>query len=149
MKSLGIFLDDLHLSQLNFYMISHVNNLIRTTDYDPIIFFKNIGVPAIRPFCACMNASEIWTFNGTLISTNLDSALTCIKATNNAKNILYLWDLEWMRGKNDYVHNVSILRHPLIKVITRSKDHAKVVENYANITVSKIVEDANILELIT
>ena len=116
--------------------------------YDFFVFFKNVIQPAIRPHCACLNSNEIWSFDGILITTNLDSALTATNAVNNAENILYLWDLEWLRGNKDYLYNINILRKPNLKVMARSESHAKAIENYANIKVSRVVTDANILGMI-
>ena len=148
-KSVGILVDDLGLSQLNFYLINHINYLAKTRmDIDPILFFKNVNHPCIRPHCATLNMCDIWSFNGTIIATNLDSALTALNAVNNADNILYLWDLEWLRGKNNYLYNLSILRHPDLRVIARSVHHAQAIENYANIKVHKVVNDINLLGII-
>lgn len=149
-KLVGVLVDNIGLSQQTFYMVNHINMLCKTSnEFDFVVFFKNLMPPAMRPFCACLYANEIWNFNGTLISTDLDSALSCLNAVNRAENILYLWDLEWLRGsQRNYIQNIAILRNPDLKLVARSVDHAKAIENYANRKVDKIVDDFNINEIL-
>lgn len=148
-KQLGFVLQHLAPSQLSFYLLTQINQFLENSnDYDFVIFQTHLMPPTIIPNCMCLNSTEIWSFDGTLITTDLDNADSCCKATNNARNILYLWDLEWKRGNNNYLRNLSILRHPRLELAARSEDHARVIRNYANKDV-KVIENANIKEFIS
>lgn len=149
-KLVGLMINDLGVNQLNFYLINHINNSIRlTNDYDFMVFIKDLIPPSMRPECAVLNSNEIWAFDGILISTNLDSALSSLNAVNTAKNVLYMWDLEWLRaGKNNYINNISILRNPNLTVVARSPEHARAIENYANIKIQHIIPDANLKDIL-
>jgi hypothetical protein len=149
-KLVGLMINDLGINQLNFYLINHINNLIKSTnDYDFMVFIKDLIPPSMRPECAVLNSNEIWSFDGIVISTNLDSALSSLNAVNVAKNVLYVWDLEWLRaGKNNYINNISILRNPNLEIVARSQEHATAIENYANIEIQHIIPDINLKDIL-
>lgn len=93
-----------------------------------------------------MNISEVFSFNGMLISTNLRNTAIMLKAKTNAKKIFYVWDLEFLRrGNSDFLRNNEIYRHPDIKIVCRSADHAKVLENYSNRKPDAIIPTINLL----
>lgn len=151
MKSVkcGIILPHCGPSQLSFYVVNQVNNISNLhPKYDFCLFLENLIRPAIIPNCAVMHANEIFGFDGVLISTNINSAIACSKAVNKAKNIFYVWDLEWLRKQNDFIHNISAFRSPYIHLIARSESHKKIIEDYCNKKVEAVIPDINIMEIL-
>lgn len=133
MRNCGIILPDMQISQLSYEIITQINSeIISGSPYDYRIFFENISTQCVQPLCAVMNISEIWAYSGILISTTLENTLFSINLKTDCLKFFYLWDLEWLRNKKNYLYNLSILRNPQIKLIVRSKDCAKELERYSN-----------------
>ena len=89
-----------------------------------------------------MHNLEAWSFDGVLISTNLETTkmmMACIKST---KKFFYVWDLEWIRRKKNYMYNLQAYQN--IELITRSFEYARLLENYCNKKVKAIVPDFNL-----
>ncbi len=147
-QKIGVILPHLGPSQLSFTVVNQINYLSNiNNDYDFMIFFENLVKPCVNPNCAAVNSNEIWSFEGILISTNINGAIAASRAVNRAKNIFYVWDLEWLRGMTDFTSNMQAFRHPDIELVARSQHHAKAIEDYCNKKVSKIIEDINLTEI--
>lgn len=129
-NKVGIILPNLANSQL-FFEASYNTKYI-DTQLDLTLFFENLSPVAFRCACGIMHVSEILNFNGTLISTTLDNTLLSLKAINQAKKIFYVWDLEWIRGKTDYLSNIAIYQNPNLKLFTRSDAYSRAIYNYSN-----------------
>ena len=101
------------------------------------------------PLCPCMNSAEIVQFNdGVILTTSIESTAKAIKAIHNSKIKFYVWDLEWIRHPSNYFNNYKIFNHPSVEVIARSYDHAKVIQNYANLPKVKVVENCNLEKIL-
>jgi len=150
--NLGLIVKELGLSQRSYYATRNMNlaarfNLVN----DCCIFWEQVSPTFFKTIFSTMNSSEIWEFNGTLISTCVSTTLTAQKAVNSAKRFFYVWDLEWMRrynGRNaDYKYNIEAFTDKDTSLIARSKSHASAIKNYCNRDVCGIVEDFNIEQL--
>lgn len=149
-KKIGVALPNLGTNQEAFFAIATANNLLtKSNNYDVVFFYENATAPIIKPLCATMNLHEVWSFDGHLITTTLDLTNTSINIPVPAKRIFYVTDLEWLRGKKDFVKNIEIMRNPLVKLITKSEDYKKAIENYCNRKVEKVVENFDLEELIS
>lgn len=145
---IGLILPHIGPSSLSFYTINQINYISNINpNYDFVLFIDNLVRPYILPNCAVMHANEIFSFDGVLISTNISSAIACSKAVNCAKNIFYVWDLEWLRGQNNFVHNMSAFRNPNLRLVARSEHHKKAIENYCNKKVDAVIPDINLMEI--
>ena len=146
---LGIILNDMSANQLAYHAISSINKEVkRTNKNDYVLFFENASSIVIPPSCACMNSSEIWNFDGVLISTTVSSTLSSINAVTPKKKYFYVWDLEWNRRHgNDFEYMIDAYAHPEISLIARSHDHARAIENYCNKKVKGTVPNFNIKQI--
>ena len=69
-KKIGIIVKDLSPSYLSFCLIDMINKQVEETpDYDFIIFYENRYPNPLDVLCSTMSSSEIWNFDGVLIST--------------------------------------------------------------------------------
>lgn len=120
-----------------FMAISYVNTLIHNNIFNDITLFycRNSSV-VTKPLCMATSVDKIFQFDGLLISTDLLTASIIKKC--KSKKILYLWDLEWLRGKGNYFANVEILTDLNLELICRSKSHFDAIKNYCG-------KDANII----
>ena len=144
----AIVLNSLSNSDLAFVSINQVGHeLNQETDTDCLFLTEEKHPPCIPIPCARMNISEVYSCKGLLISTSLSTANTVAKAIVEAEKVFYVWDLEFLRGKKDFVDNVKIYRNPALTLIARSQSHADAIENYCNRKPDFIIPDLNIGEI--
>ena len=147
---IGISVNDLIPSQLSYYLTKNINEKCSdSVDHDFVIFFENLSGKITEPNFGMMNTTEIWSFQGHLITTSISTTLTAIKSMSPSEKYFYVWDLEWLRdrGKN-FEYNIPAFIDKDIKLIARSETHAKAIKNYCNRDVIGIVEDFNLDQLI-
>ena len=142
---LGVMLEDTSANQLSYYVIRNLNFATNNDkDEDFVVFFENATPSVIQPAFAIMNSSEIWNFDGVLISTTATNTLLSINAIAPKKKFFYVWDLEWARphGKG-FNYMIKAYSNKEVNLIARSDDHAKAIKNYCNRDVCGIVPDFN------
>ena len=148
--NIGILVRDLVPSQLSYFLIKNVNQKCsESVDHDFVVFFENLSGKIIEPNFGMMNTTEVWSFEGHLITTTISTTLTAIKSMSPSQKYFYVWDLEWLRdlGKN-FEYNIKAFIDEDINLIARSETHAKAIKNYCNRDVVGIVDDFNLEELI-
>lgn len=146
----GIVINDLTPSQLSFYLVNHTNVLLSKSVHNHFIYFINDVTPFfIQPLCPCLNSSEIIQFNdGVILTTNIDDTIRAIHAVNNSKIKFYVWDIEWIRKPSDYFANLEAFNSDKVEVIARSYDHAKIIQNYANLKKVRVVENCDLEQIL-
>lgn len=148
MESIGVLLPHLGSSQKSYTSISYINHILTNSAlYDFVLFYENLVNPCIKPLCAVMNISEIWSFDGILISTTLDNTSFAIKSIKPRRKLFYIWDLEWER-KHDFNYNINIYRSQEIELIARSISHQNAIENYCNRKVNAVIPDFNLYTML-
>ena len=143
---LGFLVKDLWLSQMSYYLTMNVNSYktIKEID-DAVVFFEDVSQYSVSPLFSTMNSSEIWGFDGVLISTCLSTTLSSIAAIGPIQKIFYVWDLDWMRNGRDYEYNIKAFS-PEVKIIARSEDHGVAIKNYCNREPDGYVSNFNLQE---
>lgn len=146
----GILLENLTPSQTSFFFVNCANQMMASSQNICFTFFLDDILPAvIQPLCAIMNSNEISQFNdGAIITTTIGHTLQAIKQIHNSKIKFYVLDLEWLRKPSNYFYNILAFRDDRVEVIARSHDHAKIIANYANIPLPKVVENNNLMEIL-
>ena len=132
-KKIGIIVDNLGASQKSFEIINAANSFTETNT-DCCIIFQNEYIPScVKPNICCLNSSEIWGYNGCIVSNCLETTRLSLKASSNGPRIFYIWDIFWLRrGQEIYDHNIDILIEPSLLLCCRSNSHANMIENYCN-----------------
>lgn len=147
--NIGIILRSLECSQIAYEVISTINAEISNgSPHDYRIFFENLQLYTVNPLCAVMNVSEIWSFDGLLISTTIKNTALSLKTVCNTKRIFWSYDLDFLRDKQNYLYNLSIYRNNKIDLFTRSKDASDAVYNFCNRKPNGIMPEINFLELV-
>ena len=147
---LGISLRNLNPSQLTYYATRNLNTASKLNMVDDcIIFFDQVSPSPFKTLFSTMNGSELWDFDGRLITTDISTTLSAQKAVNPARTFFYVWDLEWSRSKSqgDYDYNIKAFTDENIELIARSKSHATAISNFCNRRVKHIVDDFDINQL--
>jgi len=133
-KTIGVILDNLSVSQLNSDFLSGLNKLADHSNDNICLFNKNIS-PTLLPLkFGVFGLNLIHDVEyGAIIATDLDSASILINSQTTARKIFYVWDLEWLHNptKNNFLENVEIYKN--IELFTRSQSYALAIQNYCNV----------------
>jgi len=151
LQKIGLFLPHLGLSQLAFCAIHQVNTLLqKKRNIDIVLFYEDLYQPCINPLCGAMCSSELRNFNGTIISTTLNTTIKTAKTVANfQRHIFYVWDIEWYRPMyKDYLYNLQAYRDPNIDIVLRHPDYKKPFTDYANRDVTTFVDNVDIEHII-
>lgn len=139
----GIILNNLTSSQIAYFAIKEANLY---TDLDISIFYENMALPFIDLKVPMMSVSELWSYNGTVIATSIDTAIMLNKIISNINRVFYVNDIEWIRDKTNFLYNVQAFDKD-IKVFARSNEHAKIIEAYGNVRVVDILPIFNLKKI--
>lgn len=145
MKSIAVIVDKWECSQLCFLVSQWFNKIIEESNIDCVVFCKDSDPPFIQTNFSIMNISELYSFGGLAISTNIENTKTLIKSCINANKIFYVWELEFIKNKN-YLDNLSVFNNKEIELITRSKEYSDEIKNLCN-RKSSVIENFNIKEI--
>tara|TARA_R110002020_G_scaffold276503_3_gene491850 strand:- start:2825 stop:3298 length:474 start_codon:yes stop_codon:yes gene_type:complete len=148
-NQVGFLVEDTSSSQLAFNLIKNINRYIQDSNDDFVAFFENSTPNLLTPNFALMSLNEIWSFEGSLIATSVCTALSMQKCFAPKNKMFYVWDLEWTRESGrDFEFIIKAFTDKNTRLIARSKEHAKAIENYCNRSVQYIVSDFNIEKLV-
>ncbi len=137
---IAAIVESMRVSQNTFYMTKCFNKMI-DDDISPTCFYLNLSSLTTWPKFSYQNiAYAAGFFGGVMVATSLETAKALQKLNTNAKKFLYLWDLEWLRGPQDFLENCEILNS--MDIISRSTSHSAIIENYCG-KKSIIIEDWN------
>lgn len=148
----GVVLPDLGNCQQVFMAINYINTMIFNkifTDFT-LFYCRNVAV-VTKPLCATICVDKVFQFDGLLVATDLYT-LSLIKNVKS-KKVLYLWDLEWIRGNGDYFGNNELLNDPNLILVCRTTFHSTAIKNYcgrdakiiANFNLKLILEECGVI----
>lgn len=146
MGKISIIVPHLSGSDLNLEVVNTFESLNKEGTHDFCIFYENDTMPFFKFPVAKMSFGRIWqdqSNDGIIIATTLNSAKIISKLPNRQRKVLYLWDLEFMWNKLNYIENLNTLHS--IEVYTKNDIYKKLIENYGNIN----VKSATLKEMIT
>ena len=148
-KQIGFLVEEVSSSQLSFNLIKNINNYLEDNNDDFVVFFENSTSSVLSPRFSLMSVNEIWSFEGSLIATSVSTAISMRKCFAPKNKLFYVWDLEWTRESGrDFEFIIQAFTDENTKLIARSKEHAKAIENYCNRKVKHIVNDFNIEKIV-
>ncbi len=133
--NIGLILPHLSIAQIKDEVVDIINKNSQQGKNSYSIFFENTSPNYRMVLAPLMNISDSKFFKGRLITFSLSTIQYALNSPNLVEPVLYVYDLEWLRGHTDFVKNVSIYRNPKLKIYTRSEDYADLLNKYANIKV--------------
>jgi len=148
MIQVNILVDNMGHNQLS-YCITQLGNKLSDTrpDIDLIVFYNNIAKIASLPKFAMMQMVEAWGQRGITIATSCSTARKMLTFPGAERRLLYVWDLEWLRGQNRHYNMYApIYQLPHVPLIARSEIHHDAIDNAFNVLDIKpiyLVEDFN------
>ena len=146
---IGFVVKDLSPSQLSYNIITKLNAELEQSCTDDYCVFIQEPSGKMKPNnFSIINSTEMWTFDGILIATDIPTAKQISKTVGPSKKYFYVWDLYWSRPEwRDYESSILAFIDPTVKLLARSEDHAKAISNYCNRDVCGIVDDFNIQQI--
>ena len=117
--NLGIYINSLgNHAQLK-HVAKIINDSLGSEIDDASIFFDGVASVPFKIDCGLFNSTDLWNFNGCLITTSLDNAFTALKIVNNIDLFYYYnWD-----GNKNVLSLIKLLTNN-IKVICRNQEDA-------------------------
>lgn len=143
--NLGIYINLLDSNQLKAAndAVDHIlqNKLV----HDVSIFYDDVGFNPHNIQCGMFNSTDLWSFNGNLIVTSLNTLATAISVINNI-NLFYYHG--WENQKNTM--HLIMLTKGNIKIICKSEKDAKEIYRLTGKEPIGISENfQNIVELLS
>lgn len=131
-KKIAVLVNSLLVSELSYNVLKFANKLSEDKNLNVVVFTQNVAPSAFENKVAVMTVDESFKYSGTFVTTDLDTTKQALKCLNVQRLIFYVYDLEFMRGKNDFLKNNEIYRDDKVELVCRSESHAKVLRNYSN-----------------
>jgi len=146
MGKITIIIKHLGLTDIGYALYKQIENLKK--EYDVSILYEENVQPFFNFPCSKLSIGRLWqdqTNDGIIIATSLYSAELVYKLTNLKRKIFYVWDLEFLWNKKDFLENQKIFN--MLPLVTRSESYASCISNYCNIQPS-VINDFNLKEII-
>lgn len=142
---IGIIIEDLGVSQLSYFAIRSMNALLQERpDLDGTIFYRQYAPLYTPAYFGVAGIDSLYSFNGTVVTTDLDGTELAVKY--GLKPIFYVNDLEWIRGKNNFLNNIKTF-DGTSGLYCRSESHAIAIREYCG-KEPKIMPIFNVGEII-
>ncbi len=128
---LGIMVSNPGNNQPAFTAINHINTIHKLNlPINCTLFYRESS-----PFCTKLAGTSttldrVFNYYGHLIATDLDLAIFALRSRTAKSKILYPFNLDWIHGYGNYMHNVSIYTNKDLFIIAPSLEYAESLENY-------------------
>lgn len=151
MNKLGIAVPNLGAGHMSYCLIRNINLFMSERyDTDITVFYETLALPCLPPACAVMQIHEGFSFDGPMVATSLSTADKLARWPGPSRRLFYVWDLEWLRmPQKSFEQLRGIYGNPDFDLIARGPDHAHVLMDVWNVPVKYVVEDFNILDILT
>lgn len=145
----GILVKNLYNSELNFRLITQANKLMKDGIADIIFFYEDALSAVIDPIGTTMQMVEAYEYRNPLIATSLSTAQKLLNFPRSVKKVYYLWDLEWLRFKNESYNGFkNIYGSQELELVCRTQDHKVLVEKLWHRSVNRIAVNASLPEIL-
>lgn len=148
-KVINFVVPNLGANQLAYYLIHNINTFYeQRNDIDILTFYDDMQKYCLFPRFTVLHMASLWGQEGIAIATNFELAQRLLEIPGPTRKILYLWDLEWLRGRT--MRPYALYRHIInnIDIVCRHESHAQVVKNGFNKNPIGIVNDCNIQQFL-
>jgi hypothetical protein len=137
-----------HLSatDLNYTILIELSKA-RKKGHDVCWMYENDCAPFTDIAIPRMSVGKMWedqSNTGIIIATSLESAALIKDLPNKKNKAFYIWFLEFMWTKWNYLDNIAAMSN--IDLYTRSESYRDLINNYSNIC-PKVVPDFNLEEI--
>lgn len=145
MINIGLYVDNIGNQDKMKEIFDFVNSAVIRSDITDIsIFYDDVGYNPFNIQCGFFNSTDLWHFNGTLLTTSIETTRNALKIVNSI-DIIYLYD------KTEQVNIFALLdlsQKEDIKIVCLNNDSAKELYRLTNKTTYGICDLNNILNLV-
>lgn len=145
MINIGFYVDNIGNQQQMKNVAECVNKSVLCSHVEDVsIFYDDIGYNPIDIKCGFFNSTDLWHFNGTLITTSIET-------TKNALNIVNKIDVIYLYDKEEKVNIFSLIlmaQNNNIKIVCKDNESAKELYRITNTTPYGVSDLDNILNLV-
>lgn len=138
--SVGVVLNHLNVSQLNFFLLNAVNEACRRhAGLDVALFGQNITRPCMVPLCPLFDIQHLASWTNPLIATGTTACLEAL--ASRAPIVLhYVFDLDFLHRHDLQAAEVRrAFCDPRARVITRGEDYRRLIQAEFDVRVCKTV----------
>ena len=147
MFKIAALVERMSLNQNIYYLTKSFNELARSHEYSPCIYYHNLSAVGLTTHFSISNIYYANLFNdGVMIATCLETLKTLNNINSKCRKYYYCQDLEWLRTVYEYESIVSLFKSD-VKIIARSLSHARNIENYSNKKVDHLMTNWDINKL--
>lgn len=128
-KSFGVLINNLGNDDKSSKLTENINLLLNNRYiYSPTIFFLHRTEPKALCRCLQIQQNHAWGYDGTLIATDISSAMILKECVRAKRKIFYIYDLEWMKlDVLIYRELCKIYKNPEIDLIVQNQEQYEIV----------------------
>lgn len=133
MHRITVITQHMSTSDLNYQVLKELVRM-HSLGHEVCWMYENDCPPFSEIKIPKMSIGKLWedqSNNGTLIATSIESAALIKNIPNGKRKLLYMWNLEFMWAKGDYIENLDSLKG--VEIITRSESYSNIINNYLNV----------------
>jgi hypothetical protein len=147
--NVGILLNNVFSNQEAFLTIAQGNELQASHPKINVeLYYKDIAPFFLRYAGLVTSLDKAMHSNSYLVATNMELAVYAINAYSDKPRFLYLSEIEWLNGKNEYLQNYTVLTHPQLHIIVPSYEYADELKNYCGKDAIAVIPNFNLIEII-
>lgn len=136
-RKLGITLPHLGGSQIGLEVLEAVQaHYSENWTTDVSLFYEEPLLEAFNFPCACFPLLDVHSYDGPVVATTVNAAAQLLDSVTVPKKWFYIFDLEWVASPREFNEYRKIYRNPKLKLVARSKNYARYVENAFNLNYS-------------
>lgn len=133
-RKLGVTLPHLGGSQIGLEVLEAVQaHYAENWTTDVSLFYEEPILEAFDFPCACFPVLDLHSYDGPVIATTVNAASQLIDSVTVPKKWFYVFDLEWVDSPMAMNEYAKIYRNPKLKLLARSKNYARYIENAFNL----------------
>lgn len=142
--NIGIYVDSLSDTKQLKHIGSFINSSISSLE-DASVFYNDIGYVPFEIKCGFFNSTDIWNFDGVLVTTSLNCLLNVLSIVNDIKIYYYYgWS-----DNNDILNLINIVSNNDISTICTNIDSSKEFYRVTGKKPIAVCEDySNLLEIL-
>ena len=145
--SLGIVIGMFGPNQESQELLESINDENQKYRDTAIFYEEKHGMPSATN-CSLSYISSAWGYSGDMVATNYSSAAKILKMPILGQRYYFIYNFEWLNhGVFSYEPLLSIIADPMLELICRTEQHAKLIQNNFNRKVNLVCETLNVHKL--
>lgn len=143
----GIILNNYGQNQIAYDTLISTNDFLKKTYKTDLTLFYETPAPLRQlPMTGMMNLYEAWGYDGDLVATTIPSAFKILGMHGSNRKFFYVYNPEWIHNPSLFEAYYRVIKSD-IQIITRTKEHATLMQNNFNKQSIFTLEQMNVEDL--